>query len=61
MLSLLKRPAAYVPLIISAGFLITMLFRFLEGTLVRQPDEDATAHLFQLLMPLQLIVIAMFA
>ena len=61
MLEMLRRPAAFVPLLISAGFLIAMLARFAEGTLVRQPDEDAMAHLFQLLMPLQAVIIVAFA
>jgi hypothetical protein len=61
MLDLLKRPAGFLPVTISAAFLIPMLVGITEGTLVRQPDEGTAAHLFQLLMPLQLVVIAWFA
>jgi hypothetical protein len=61
MLDLLKRPTAFVPLAISAGFLIPLLVGIAQGTLVRQPDEGTAAHLFQILIPLQVIVIAAFA
>jgi hypothetical protein len=61
MLDLLKRPTAFVPLAISAGFLIPLLVGVAQGTLVRQPDEGVAAHLFQILIPLQVIVIAAFA
>ena len=60
-LRLLARPAAFVPLTISASFLIYMLAGLAQGTLVRQADEGLAAHLFQFLMPLQLAVIAWFA
>lgn len=61
MLDLLKRPTAFVPLAISAGFLIPLLVGVAQGTLVRQPDEGIGAHLFQILIPLQVIIIAAFA
>jgi hypothetical protein len=61
MLDLLKRPTAFLPLAISAGFLVYMLVGIAQGTLVRQPDEGTAAHIFQLLMSLQLAVIAWFA
>ncbi|MBV9233115.1 MAG: hypothetical protein JO030_03665, partial [Candidatus Eremiobacteraeota bacterium] len=43
------------------GFLVTLLIGLAEGTLVRQPDEGTAAHLFQLLMPLQVVIILAFA
>ena len=52
---------AFLPLAISVAFLVKLLIGLAQGTLVRQPDEGTVAHLFQLLMPLQLIVIAWFA
>jgi hypothetical protein len=61
MLDLLKRPIAFMPLLISAGFLIAFLIGLAQGTLVRQPDEGTEAHLFQILMPLQALIIAAFA
>ena len=61
MLELLKRPSAFVPLLISAAFLAVFLVGIAQGALVRQPDEDVGAHLFQILMPLQFLIIAFFA
>jgi hypothetical protein len=60
-LALLRRPSAFVPLAISGAFLIAFLIGIAEGRLVRQPDEDTGAHLFQILMPTQLLIIAFFA
>ncbi len=61
MVTLLRRPSAFLPLLISSGFLIAFAIGIAHGTLVRQPDEGTGAHLFQLLMPLQMLVIAFFA
>ena len=61
MLGLLSRPSAFIPLVISAGFLIAFAFWGVQGTLVRQPDEDAAAHLFQILMPTQTLIMVFFA
>lgn len=58
---MLKRPSAFIPLIISGAFPILFVIGIAEGSLVRQPDEDAGAHLFQILMPVQLLIIAFFA
>jgi hypothetical protein len=60
-LALLKRPGGFVPLVISAGFLVAFAVGIARGTLVRQPDEDAGAHLFQILMPLQFVIAGLFA
>jgi hypothetical protein len=59
-MELLKRPSAFLPIAISAGFLAYFAVAYSQGTLVRQPDEGTGAHLFQLLMPLQLLGIAFF-
>lgn len=61
MLDLLKRPTGFLPITISVAFLLPMLVGIAQGTLVRRPDEGTAAHLFQLLMPLQLVLIAWFA
>jgi hypothetical protein len=60
-MELIRRPSAFLPLAISVGFLLAFSIGLARGTLVRQPDEDAGAHLFQLLMPLQFLMIAFFA
>lgn len=61
MIALLRRPSAFLPLFISAGFLAMFAVGLAQGTLVRSPDEDVGAHLFQILMPAQLFIIAFFA
>ncbi|MFY9661399.1 MAG: hypothetical protein WAJ97_12305 [Terriglobales bacterium] len=61
MLELLKRPGGFIPLLISAGFLAAFLIMFFQGELVPQPDEGTAAHLFQILMPTQFLIIALFA
>jgi hypothetical protein len=61
MVELLKRPGAFIPLVISAWFLVALLCIFLAGGLVPQPDEGISAHLFQILMPTQFLIIAFFA
>jgi len=61
MLALLRRPSAFLPLAISGAFLIAFMIGLAEGRLVRQPDEDTGAHIFQILMPMQFLIIAFFA
>lgn len=61
MWDLLKRPIGFVPILISAGFLAVLLTGLTQGTLVRRPDEDTGAHLFQMLMPLQFLIMIIFA
>lgn len=61
MIALLRRPSAFLPLAMSAtvlAFILAQLARF--GTL-QAPDENAGAHLFQILMPLQVPIIVFFA
>ena len=61
MWELLKRPTGFFPILISAGFLALLLTGLAQGTLIRRPDEDAGAHLFQILMPVQFLLIVFFA
>jgi hypothetical protein len=61
MWSLLKRASAFVPLAISGLLLVLILLYLARMGGARQPDEGAEAHLFQLLMPLQVLIIAFFA
>jgi hypothetical protein len=61
MLSLLRSPSGYVPLLISGGFLLAFIVGIANGALAPQRDEGTGAHLFQLLMPLQLLIVAYFA
>lgn len=58
---LLRRPSAYIPLLITAAFLVVFAILLEQGQLARQPDEGAIAHLFQILMPLQFLIMLFFA
>lgn len=57
----LKQWSAWLPIAISA-LLLGLVWRYVAiHGLVAETDEGTEAHLFQLLMPVQLIVIAYFA
>ena len=59
--AMIKQPSAFLPVVMSLAALATVLLRIaLVGT-APEPDEGAAAHLWQLLMALQLPVIALFA
>ncbi|MES2087824.1 MAG: hypothetical protein V4467_02410 [Patescibacteria group bacterium] len=60
--SLIKKPSAWMPI----AFSLTMLASFfivpmLSGPLVRQADEGTGAHLFQLWLVLEVVMITIFA
>ena len=58
---LLRSPSAYLPLVMSFAALMTVaVYVALYGP-APQPDENAAAHLWQLLMAAQLPIIAFFA
>jgi hypothetical protein len=59
--ALIKRPTAFLPLAMSSAALAVVLAHIgLFGT-ARQADEGTAAHLWQLLMALQLPIVAFFA
>jgi hypothetical protein len=58
---LLGRPSAFIPLAMSLAALAMVLGHFALYGLVHAPDEGTPAHLFQLLMILQLPIVAFFA
>lgn len=58
--TLLKKPSAFVPVVMSLSALATVLFHLtLVGT-APQPDEGMAAHVWQLLMALQIPIIIFF-
>ncbi|MEP6693955.1 MAG: hypothetical protein ABJB39_04875 [Chloroflexota bacterium] len=57
----LRQPSAFLPLVMSLVVVIFMVKYIAEFGLVRQSDEGTAAHLFQILMPAQLPLIAYFA
>ena len=60
-LPLLRRPSAYLPLLMSLAALAIVLVHVSVFGVARQDDEGTTAHLFQLLIAGQLIVAGYFA
>lgn len=57
----LKRPSAFIPMVMSVIALSLVLGYVARFGVVREPDEGAVAHLWQLLMAFQVPVIAFFA
>jgi hypothetical protein len=58
---LLRRPAAWLPLLMSVAALAVIGWYLVLYGPVSQPDEGLHAHLWQLLMTLQLPLVAYFA
>lgn len=59
--SLMKEPSAYAPVAMSLAGLALVLLHVTRYGLTRETDEGTSAHLFQLLMVLEVPVIAYFA
>lgn len=65
--TMVRRPSAFLPLAMSLAALMVVaasaIYGFAHGAhgIIRQPDEGAAAHLWQLLMAGQLPVLAFFA
>lgn len=56
-----RTPSAYAPILMSLAAVVTVLAHIAVAGTAPQPDEGAAARLWQLLMALQLPVIAYFA
>lgn len=61
MLTLLGRPSGFIPVAISAMLLTLIIDRVARFGTLYQPDEGAGAHLFQILMPVQFLIMLFFA
>ena len=62
MISMLKRPSAWVPVALSLTVLAIMLtFISISGPPVRQPDEGTGAHLFQIWLASEVLLVSFFA
>jgi hypothetical protein len=59
--AMLRQPSAFLPVLLSAAALATVLTHAALYGAVREPDEGAAAHIFQLLMLAQLPIVAFFA
>jgi hypothetical protein len=59
---LIKKPSAWIPIALSLTVLMTMLISFAtNGLPTRQADEGAAAHLFQIWLVLEGLMIGYFA
>ena len=58
---MIKQPSAFVPVAMSFAALATVLLHLAKFGAVREPDEGAAAHIWQLLMAAQIPIIAFFA
>jgi len=59
--SLLKQPSAFLPIVLSFGALATVLVVLAVNGRAAQADEGSTAHLWQLLMAVQVPIVLWFA
>lgn len=57
---LLKRPSAFLPIIMSLFVLSLLVTHIARFGIAPQADEGTEAHLFQILMPAQIPIIAFF-
>ncbi len=58
---MLRRPSAFLPVVMSAGALATVLLFLAVHGPAPQADEGAAAHVWQLLMAGQVPIVAFFA
>jgi hypothetical protein len=59
--SLLKKPSAFLPVAMSLAALATVLIHIVLYGPARQADEGTAAHIFQLLLLVQLPIVLYFA
>ena len=60
MISLLRRPSAFLPIVLSFGALATVLLRIAIAGTAPEPDEGTAAHIWQLLLAGQLPIVFSF-
>jgi hypothetical protein len=60
--SLLKKPSAWIPIVVSMVVLAAMLiYMAIVGVPAPEPDEGVGAHLFQIWLFLEMLMVAFFA
>jgi hypothetical protein len=59
--AMIKKPSAFLPVVMSLAALVIMLVLVAIYGVAREADEGAAAHLWQLLMAAQLPVLVFFA
>ncbi len=58
---LLRKPTAWLPLAFAGATSAMFVVAYFRQGLVRKPDEDAYAHLFQIFLAAQVLIILIFA
>ena len=62
MRTLIKKPSAWLPIVMSLAVLATILIYIaLSGTPTQQPDEGTVAHLFQIWIVIECLMVGFFA
>jgi len=61
MISLLKKPSAWIPIAIPLIFFAYLLIQITFFEIVREEDEGTAAHLFQLWLVLEPLMLGYFA
>ena len=59
--TIIKKPSAFLPVAMSFAALAVVLGHIVLFGVVREADEGAAAHIFQLLMVAQVPIVAFFA
>ena len=59
--ALIKQPSAFLPVAMSFAALDTVLGHVVMYGAVREADEGTAAHVFQLLLIVQVLIVAFFA
>jgi hypothetical protein len=59
--TLMRKPSAFLPVAMSFAALAVVLGHVVLSDVVREADEGAAAHIFQLLMTAQVPIVAFFA
>ncbi len=58
---LLRKPTAWLPLAFAGATAVMFVIAYFRQGLVRKPDEDAYAHIFQIFLAAQVLIIFVFA
>ena len=61
MYSILKKPSAWVPIALSLGIIAMLIFYLTRFGIVHNEDEGTPAHLFQLWLVVEAVMIPYFA
>ena len=59
--TMMKKPSAFLPLAMSFAALATVLSHVFMFGVVREADEGTAAHIFQLLMIAEVLIVVFFA